>query len=100
MSLFLFGVLAVIASMLLNGYAFSVLRGWFIVPVFGVPALSVMQAVGIATLISMLSYKYDSSDDVRSKYKKTEERVMETAFATILPPLFFIALGYLIHLFT
>lgn len=54
MSLFLFGVLAVIASMLLNGYAFSVLWGWFIVPVFGVPALSVMQAVGIATLISML----------------------------------------------
>jgi hypothetical protein len=29
-----------------NGYALSILWGWFVVPTFGVPALTVVQAHG------------------------------------------------------
>lgn len=38
----------------LNGYVLSVLWGWFAVPVFGLPALSIPQALGVQVLASFL----------------------------------------------
>lgn len=44
-------VLLVVGS-LMNGWALSTLWGWFIVPLFDVPSLSITQAIGIAIVAS------------------------------------------------
>jgi len=42
-------VYAVVAS----GFVISILWGWFVVPLFGLPALSIPHAIGITLIISM-----------------------------------------------
>lgn len=51
----------VIAIMLLRGLVLSVLWGWFAVPIFHLPELSIPQAIGLSILVSMLCYQRDSN---------------------------------------
>jgi hypothetical protein len=45
-------ILMVITSTIVNGWALSLLWAWFVVPIFELPTLSLMQAIGIAMLIN------------------------------------------------
>ena len=64
--LFIF-VMTIAISAILNGWVLSILWGWFIVPHFGLPALSIPVAIGIALVVSMLApyvhNKYDEDND-------------------------------------
>lgn len=49
------GVVALfLAAVLVRGLVISVLWGWFVVPVFGLPALHVAPALGLAVLLNYL----------------------------------------------
>lgn len=54
-SAFLGGVAAIVLGLVWSaawsGYTLSVLWGWFMVPAFGLPALSVAQAYGVALVV-------------------------------------------------
>lgn len=51
------GMLALTAvSTIWHGYVFSVLWGWFIVPVFGLPLLSVALATGVILIINFATF--------------------------------------------
>lgn len=65
-------IFAIIVSVLLNGYVLSVLWGWFIVPVFGLPALSIPVAIGLALVVSFLTkdVTIDDSSDKQNAGKK------------------------------
>jgi len=54
-------VVTAVLSALWNGYALSVLWRWFVVPVFGVPALSVCYAIGVSIVVSYLTHSYQST---------------------------------------
>lgn len=50
-----FAVIGIVSLLVvLNGWALSVLWGWFIVPLFGLPVLSIPYAIGIALIAGML----------------------------------------------
>ena len=49
--------LAMAIGSIFNGYALSVLWGWFVVPVFGLPQISIVPAIGIAIVVSYLTYQ-------------------------------------------
>lgn len=49
--------LLMVFSAIFNGYALSVLWGWFIVPTFGLPALAVAPAIGVALVVSYLTHQ-------------------------------------------
>jgi hypothetical protein len=51
---------------LLNGWAVQTLWGWFVVPVFKVPALSLLQAAGLAVVIGYMTTEVDT--------KKSEDK--------------------------
>lgn len=77
------GVVAVTISAIVwggfwTGLTLSVLWGWFIAPLFGLPALTVWQAYGVALVASTLR---------SSKYSKTDESFGEVmAKALVVPP--------------
>lgn len=50
-------------SALINGAAFSCLWGWFVTPKFGLPALSIMEAYGLALTIGMVAIGQSKNDD-------------------------------------
>ena len=83
-------------SSIFNGYALSVLWGWFVVPTFGAPALDVVPAIGIALVVGYMTHQ------MREK-KKDEQSFKQmiahgTAYA-VLKPSFALFTGWIVHLF-
>jgi hypothetical protein len=73
-----------VAAILARGFVLTILWGWFAVPVFGLPALSIAAAIGLTVLLSYL-------------LNHTKESVsLGNIFIQALAAL---GAGYLIHLF-
>lgn len=58
-----FGLVLALSAWL-RGYVLCVLWGWFIVDTFGLPALTIPQAIGLVLIIIFLTHH-----DVRTDYK-------------------------------
>lgn len=88
-------VALLIASILLNGIALSVLWGWFLVPL-GLSEIGLAHAIGISMVVGLITYQeIDSGGDNRSK----DEAIGYALGAAIGRPLLLMALGWLAHLF-
>ena len=81
-----------ILLILLSAYVLTQLWGWFFVPFFGLPELTIAYALGI-TLTSRLIIPIPNS-------KKMEDYGADEYLAAVLLPLLLWGLGYLIYLFT
>lgn len=61
----LFGILTFATVMMVvgsavNGWALSTLWGWFIVPIFGLPSLTIPQAIGVSFVAALFRvYEYE-----------------------------------------
>ena len=63
----LVGVFVLIPVLLIwKGFALSVLWGWFVAPLFGLPLLSIPSAIGICIVVGLIRYRYDASDHEKS----------------------------------
>jgi len=90
-------VVLLLVSSILNGYVLSVLWGWFIVPVFNLPTLTAVSAIGIAMVVSYLTYQYNESDE--DDNKSFGEKLAKPIAIAILRPLFALFFGWIVHLF-
>lgn len=57
----LFALLAL--TSMWKGYVLTVLWGWFVVPTFGLPVLSLVPAIGLAMVVSFLTHQSDASKE-------------------------------------
>ncbi len=81
------GVLAIIVPLSIwKGFVLSILWGWFLVPL-GVPAIGTAHAIGIAVLVSMLTYQHR---------KSSSEVSLEPLFLSFVSPLFALAIGHIV----
>lgn len=88
-----FGLIAAFPIMaMLNGYALAVLWGWFVVPVFRLTALSVVQAIGIAMVVSYLTQSSSSAIDKSDSW-------WEPFAKMAMKPLFALAFGWVVKQF-
>lgn len=94
----LFGVPAflvmVVAHSLLYGYALSVLWGWFMVPLFNAPPLSIAAAIGVATIVTLLTYKMRKEDVTGDDL--TPRQTGKVMLLLAAHPLFALALGWIV----
>jgi len=65
----------VLAS-IFNGYALSVLWRWFVVPVFGLPELGIVSAIGISMVVHFLTYQDMPEDKSKSFGEKLTMKCM------------------------
>lgn len=49
------GIPVLVLSVIWDGYVLSVLWGWFAVPAFGLPALSVPMAIGVSLVVAAMT---------------------------------------------
>lgn len=96
--LIVFTLLAVVVGTIANGWALSTLWGWFIVPLFGLPALSIPYALGISTIAGFLLSANNTS---KSDSKSNGDRELSTLFAelialVVLRPAFAVLMGWII----
>ena len=79
-------------SSLLNGFVLSILWGWFIVPLFGLPQLSLPYAIGIGMVVSFLTYQHVDSG-------KSENALATLVGLIIARPALTLLLGWIVQSF-
>ena len=90
------GVPVLIAlSAVTSGWALSILWGWFVVPVFGLPALTIAQAVGVSYVVSFLTRRTAQPN----KGEKEHSDVVWGVSVLFIAPLLTLGIGWIIHLF-
>lgn len=94
---FCFSVLLVFAATLFSGYVFMQLWDWFVVPVFGLKALLLVQAIGLSAFISFLKYSYKKKDKV--KEKDSFKNILKAFGDSMLHSAVSLGIGWVITLF-
>lgn len=78
----------------LNGVALQLLWGWFIIPIFHLPPLSLLQAIGVGMVVSFLTKQYIPKGEGEG-----ENETGKIILHIILSPLVAIVIGWIIHSF-
>lgn len=89
-------VILIALSSILNGYVLSVLWGWFMVPTFHVPALTLAPAIGLAMVVSYLTYQIS---DCEESDKGFGEKIARGVAYAIMKPGFALFAGWIVHKF-
>lgn len=92
----LLSLLMIPVGMLLTGFTISVLWGWFIVPTFELPALSMTQALGLGITVGYFTSHLANHD-------WGEEDLDEKTFRVVVLPFaktgIFLLFGWIVTLF-
>ena len=92
--LIIFSVVVVVMSVV-RGWVLSWLWLWFAVPIFHLPPLSIVQAIGIALVVEFLT----GSSVSFVKQEDDEEKKRNALVAAVLNPFVVLIFGYIVHLF-
>jgi hypothetical protein len=81
-------------SAIFSGYALSVLWDWFVVPYFGVAAISIPLAIGLALIVQYLTHQEQKTEPG----KDVASILIEGFVRAIFKPLFALAFGWIVTL--
>lgn len=91
---FMVALLIQIVLIIINGFVFSKLWLWFIVPMFQMQPINLIQAIGIFTIIQFLRIgKNGEIKDISWK------QLAEHFVYFIIAPMYFLLIGYVVTLF-
>lgn len=91
------GMLAlIILGVAWKGFVLMVLWGWFVVPVFGVSSLALAPAIGLALLVSYLTYQGDAAQTRNGDF---EELMAVAVVQELLVPTLALCVGFVVHRF-
>lgn len=74
-----------------RGFVLTFLWGWYIVPVFHVPTLTIMPAIGISLLTGYLTHQASGMQD--------DDKVGNVITAIFIHPAAVLFIGWIIHFF-
>jgi len=94
--LLVFFVATIVLGAVMNGYVLSVLWGWFIVPPFSVPPLSVATAIGLSLAIGMLVNRESSPSGEK---KDISDAIAAVVSRVVFAPLFTLFVGWIVKPF-
>lgn len=77
-----------------QGLALSVLWRWFTVPLFGLPELTLWQALGVSLVVSAAMSK---NVDLESGESDLLTQVLKAVAVIVLRPLFLIGIGWVVR---
>ena len=86
-------ILAIPVGAVVKGWAFIKLWGWFVVPAFGLPGVTMAQAIGIGALISLLTHQISECE---KEEKSIIARTFSTCMGLILGPIVVVGFAWLV----
>jgi hypothetical protein len=91
------GLLALmVLSSMWKGYVLTVLWAWFVVPTFGLPALAIAPAIGLAMVVSFLTHQ---SDAIKEPEGDFAERLAKSVSLVLVMPALVLGVGWVVHQF-
>ena len=92
------GVIAIaVLGSLLEGLVLSIMWGWFVVPVFDAPSLSIPVAISLSLIVGFLTTSKQATS--KTDDKELDEAMIGLLAWSIGQPIIYLALGYLVKLF-
>jgi len=88
--------IALVGGTLMNGWVLSILWGWFVVPLFGVSQISLLQAIGLTAIINMLKSTKVNTDK-KSSSKGATEAIISAFVIVFVGPLVSLLFGWIIY---
>ena len=91
----IFIVLFLVLATAIDGWAFSILWGWFIIPVFeSAPTLSAAQAIGMSYVFHALLGNVNR--DSGMKAKDASERIIQGVVGAVTRPIMLLLFGWVV----
>ena len=90
-------VFALIGGIVSTGIALFVLWGWFIAPIFALPALTIWQAYGIALAFAALRGYREPPKPADDSTSDVVESVGKIFLIVVLHPALLIAIGWIVR---
>lgn len=84
----------IILFTIIRGWVLTYLWHWFAVPIFGVPELGIVQAIGISLVIAFLTHEH-SSLAIKAEHKDSSQAML----TGVTVPFITLFIGYIVHLF-
>lgn len=96
LGVFIGGVL--VTSIIVRGFVLSVLWGWFVVPLFGLPVLSIPLAFALVIVAGTLHPTYQSPPKIRKQFLEEEGTAKRIGdlIGAVLGPLVSLGLGWVV----
>lgn len=85
-----------VLSTILHGWVLSILWGWFIVPTFSAPPLSIPLAVGISVMIGAFNTRYPTKEEIERANDRRYK--FYSPIYGVFMSLLSLVLGFVIHL--
>lgn len=85
-------ILLIPLAFIFSGYTISVLWLWFVVPSFGLAALSIPQAMGISLIVSYLTHQLPKKDEKED----SKNELWRAIGFSLVRPFLALAIGWLI----
>jgi len=94
----LIALISIPFAYVVNGWALATLWGWFIVPTFDVPTLSIPVAIGLAIVVGYLTKATPNLDSVKESKSSREAAVdiLAAMFYSFLHPLVALGVGWIV----
>lgn len=91
MGVLVFGVVLTVINVVLDAWALAILWTWFVVPLFNVPNMGLIDAAGISLIVNFL---------IREA-RKTDEEIdwAKTIAKVLVPPLTSVGIGWILMQF-
>jgi hypothetical protein len=86
-------VLAVVVSTFVSSFTFSYLWLWFVVPIFGLPTLTLVQSAGIVASVSYVTAQKPANDT-----RDNSVVILEGFLHSVLKAGMYLFIGYILHL--
>lgn len=83
----------VLVSTILRGWCLSILWGWFVVSTFGLPPLSITQAIGVSLVVSFLTYELPDHQKVE---RSEAEKLGRGIAISVLLQLLYLGVGWIV----
>lgn len=90
-------VVVVGGTAVIRGVTLSILWSWFMVPVFGLPALSIASAIGLCLVAGYIFHKFQPEDSVDPDVQR--KKVVKNLSSPVVQSLAVLFLGWIVTLF-
>lgn len=80
-------ILAIIPAVLWKGWVVAVMWHWFVVPVFGLPYISAIQAGGIILIWDLVRVKYNPKTEYLTDARRRWKVLLMLKMSVVLPAL-------------
>ena len=89
-------IVVAIGSIIWNAYVGSIMWGWFVVPILGLPQITVLETFVVGLVARVVSSSSSTSDDKREG-ETTDARILRLILTAFFAPLVALVFGWILR---